>query len=38
VDLHPDDNEKIAFSMSQELWQFTAMPIAICDPEQRLSA
>jgi len=31
VALHPEDKEKMAFSMGQGLWQFTVMPFGLCN-------
>jgi hypothetical protein len=31
VDVHLDDKEKTAFSMGQGLWQFTVMPLGLCN-------
>jgi hypothetical protein len=31
VDLHPDDKEKMVFSMKHGLWQFTGMPFGLCN-------
>jgi hypothetical protein len=31
VDVHPDDKEKTAFSTGQGLWQFTVMPLGLCN-------
>jgi hypothetical protein len=31
VDIHPDDREKTAFSTRQELWQFTVVPLGLCN-------
>jgi hypothetical protein len=31
VDVHPDDNEKTAFSTVQVLWHLTVMPFGLCN-------
>jgi hypothetical protein len=31
VDLQPDNKNKTAFSIGQELWQFTVMPFVLCN-------
>jgi hypothetical protein len=31
VDVHPDDREKTAFLTGQGLWQFTVLPLGLCN-------